>query len=91
MSLEKRMAKDGLTRSTLFHFLCGCREDIQNLNCYFHHFFRHRQSQRDLGISLEAPKEILNASEDVDKDVLARRDTFSCLRTLDVTRARLGE
>ena len=91
MSPESRVKKDELTRSTLFHFLCGCREDIQNLNCYFYHFFRHRRSQRDLGISLEAPEETFNASEDVDKDVLARGDVFSCLRTLDVTRARKGE
>ena len=44
MSSEKSMTKGELTRLILFHFLCGRREDTQDLNCYFHHFFRHRWS-----------------------------------------------
>ena len=73
--------KDELTRSTLFHFLGGIREYIQDFNRYPHHLVRHRRSQRDLGICFEPSEETVDTSENVDEDVLARSDIVSCLKT----------
>jgi hypothetical protein len=80
-SLEKREAEVELTRSTLTYFLCRDRENIQDLDRYLHHFVRHRRSKRDVGVSLEPHAEILDASEDVDDDILALGNIFSRLRT----------
>ena len=44
--------RDKLTRSTLVYFLCDCREDIQDLDYYFYHFFRHCRICGDV-VSLE--------------------------------------
>ena len=44
MNPEQRLMKDGLTRSTLFHLLCGGREYVEHLNRYLYHFVRHRRS-----------------------------------------------
>ena len=91
MSSLKCIRKNGRTRLVLFHFLCGRREDTQDFNCYFNHFVCHRRSQRDVGISLEAPEKTFNASEDVDENILARGYIFCRLRTRSIRRVRMRE
>ena len=79
MSLERLKAKDDLTRSTLLHFLCDDRKDIQDLDHDLHHHFRHSWSWWDLGVNFKSSKEIFDALEYIDKNILAFFDILSCL------------
>src|SRR6266702_624395 len=81
------MFNDELTCSTLFHFFCGSRKDVQDLNYYLHHHVCHCRSWCDPGINLKSSKEIFDTLEDIDKEVLACIDILSRLGTPDVTRA----
>ena len=83
--------KDRLTRSALLHFLCGRPEDIEHLDHYIYHRVRHRRSWCHRGINLESSKEIFDALEDIDKDILACFDVLGRLRTSDVSRVLVSE
>ena len=76
-----------LTRCTPLHFLGSRRKDIQDLDRNLHHFISHLRGQRDTSINLESSEETFNASEDVDENVLAPGNIFSCLRGFNSSRA----
>ena len=79
MSLEQLDAKDGLTRSTLFHFICGDPKDIYDLDHDLHHHVRHRRSWRDISVNFKSSKEIFEAFKDLDKNISAFFDVLSRL------------
>ena len=82
---------DRLTRSTLLHFFYGRPKDIKHLHHYLYHHIRHRRSRWHRGINFESPKEIFDALEDIDKDLLARFNVVGRLKTSDVTRVLKSE
>ena len=81
VSQERSSFPDGqLTRFALFNLLCCDSKNRKYLDHGFHHNVHQSCSRRNLNINFESSKEIFDALEEVNKDVLGGANSLSRLK-----------
>ena len=75
-------ARDQLTRSVLFDFLCHNRKNGKHLDHDFDYYVCHPRGWWHFDICLQSPEEVFYALEDRDEYALIIRDGLSRLESL---------
>ena len=78
-----------LTYSALLYLLCCKPNNRENLNDYLNYYIGHfcQCGRRHCCVGLETSEKHFNSLKDVEKIVLARSNTFNCLKDVCVTMA----